>query len=57
MHQPSLQIITYASRALKTVISHCYTSFHLSADLYNYIEDVDCISNLFDNWENLPKNF
>ena len=31
---------------------HCYASFHLSAELYDYIEDVDCISNLFDNWIN-----
>ena len=36
---------------------HCYTSFHLSAELCNYIEDVDCISNLFDNRKKLPDNF
>ena len=36
---------------------HCYTSFYLSAELYSYIEDVDCISNLFDNWNKLPDNF
>ena len=35
---------------------HCYTSFHLSAELYNYIEDVDCISNLFHNWNKFPDN-
>ena len=23
---------------------HCYTSFHLSAELHNYTEDADCIS-------------
>lgn len=30
---------------------HCFISFHVSAELYNYIENFDCMSNLFDNWK------
>ena len=36
---------------------HCFISFHVSAELYNYIEDVDCMSNLFDNWKKISDSF